>query len=89
MLWLILLIILIGVAGYLRLGLNQATWLLGAWLVISIFTGGISGWMWVLWVPLLLILTVINIPELRQKLISKPAMSMLKAIKTLNVPMRP
>jgi len=79
MLWLLLLIIVIGVIGYLRLSLNQATWLIGAWLVISLFAGGISGWMWLFWLPLLLVITVVNLPDLRQKLISKPAMSLLKA----------
>lgn len=79
MLWLLLLIIIIGVAGYLRLGLLQSTWMVGAWLVISMFSGGIGGWMWLLWIPLLLIITVINIPDLRQKLVSKPAMGLLKA----------
>ncbi len=79
MLWLLLLIVIIGVAGYLRLGLLQSTWMVGAWLVISMFSGGISGWMWLLWIPLLLIITVINIPDLRQKLVSKPAMGLLKA----------
>ncbi|MCF6189660.1 MAG: acyl-CoA dehydrogenase [Cocleimonas sp.] len=79
MLWLLLLIVIIGVAGYLRLGLLQSTWMIGAWLVVSMFAGGISGWMWLLWLPILLIITVINLPDLRQKLISKPAMGLLKA----------
>jgi acyl-CoA dehydrogenase len=79
MLWLLLLIIIIGVAGYLRLGLLQSTWMVGAWLVISMFAGGISGWMWLIWIPLLLVISVINIPELRKSLVSKPAMGLLKA----------
>jgi len=79
MLWLLLLIFIIGVAGYLRLSLLQSTWMVGAWLVISMFAGAISGWMWLLWLPLLLIITVINLPDLRKKLVSKPAMGILKA----------
>ena len=70
MLWLLLLIVIIGVAGYLRLSLLQSTGMIGAWLIISLFAGAISGWMWLLWLPLLLIISVINIPDLRQKLVS-------------------
>ncbi len=79
MLWLLLLIVTIGVIGYLRLSLNHATWLIGAWLVISAFANALHGWVWLIWIPVLLITTLINIPQLRQKLISKPAMSLLKA----------
>ncbi len=77
MTWAILLLILIGVAGYLRLTLTQSTWLIGAWIIISAIN--IEGWVWFIWLPTLLILTLINIPELRRTLISKPAMRLLKA----------
>ena len=79
MIWLLLLIIIIGVAGYLRLSLNHSTWLIGAWLVLSLFVNALHGWLWFLWIPVLLTLTLINLPELRRKLISKPAMGLLKA----------
>ena len=79
MIWLFLLIITIGVIGYLRLSLNNASWAIGAWLIISAFAGALSSWLWVLWIPTLLIITLINIPGLRQLLISKPAMKLLKA----------
>ena len=62
MLWLLLLIVTIGVIGYLRLSLNHATWLIGAWLVISAFANAMHGWVWLIWIPVLLITTLINIP---------------------------
>jgi len=79
MLWLLLLIILIGVIGYLRLPLQQATWILGAWLVITALVGALHGWMWLIWLPLLVILVIINIPDIRRQFISQPAMKLLKA----------
>ncbi|WP_299877462.1 acyl-CoA dehydrogenase [uncultured Cocleimonas sp.] len=79
MLWLLALIIIIGVIGYLRSSLNHASWAIGAWLVISAFAGALFSWLWIIWVPVLLIITLINIPSLRQSLISKPAMKLLKA----------
>lgn len=80
MLWLILLLIIaIGVIGYLRLSLSNATLVIGAWLAITLFSGELNGWMWIIWLPLLLIFAVTNLPEIRQKLISKPAMKLLKA----------
>ncbi len=79
MLWLLALIIIIGVIGYLRSSLNHASWAIGAWLIVSAFGGALSGWLWIIWIPTLLIITLINIPGLRQKLISKPAMKILKA----------
>jgi len=79
MLWLLLLIIIIGSIGYLRLPLLYATIMLAAWLLISAFSGTLSSWMWFIWIPVLVVLALINIPFLRQTLISKPAMSLLKA----------
>jgi acyl-CoA dehydrogenase len=79
MLWLLLLIVTIGIIGYLRLSLNHATWLVGGWLVISAFANALHGWIWLIWIPVLLIISLINLTQLRQKLISKPAMSLLKA----------
>lgn len=82
MLWLALLIISIGIIGYLRLNLSHATWVLGAWLVIVAISGSLtsSSWvLWLVWLALLAILTVINLPNLRQTLISKPAMKLLAA----------
>lgn len=78
MLWLLLFIITVGIIGYLRLSLNHATWLIGAWLVISVFVNAIHGGLWVFWIIVLLGLTLINLPDLRKKLISKPAMKLLK-----------
>ena len=79
MLWLLLLIIIIGVIGYLRLPLTFATAMIGSWLLISALSGTLSTWMWCIWIPALVILTLINIPALRQNLVSKPAMKLLKA----------
>jgi len=79
MIWLLLLIITIGIIGYKRMPLLNATWAVGAWLIISVFFTH-TLWFWLLlWVPILLGLTLINLPELRQKFISKPAMGLLKA----------
>ncbi|MEE9326920.1 MAG: acyl-CoA dehydrogenase [Cocleimonas sp.] len=79
MLWFLFFIITVGIIGYLRLSLNHATWLIGAWLVISVFVDAIHSWFWVFWIVVLLVLTLINLPDLRKKLISKPAMKLLKA----------
>ena len=79
MLWLLLLIITIGVIGYLRLPLKFASLIIAAWLIISAFSDTLSSWMWFIWVPALAILALVNIPVLRQNLISKPAMKLLKA----------
>ncbi|GAA0426625.1 acyl-CoA dehydrogenase [Cocleimonas flava] len=79
MLWLLALLIIIGVVGYLRSSLNHASWAIGAWLVVTAFSGALFSWLLVIWVPVLLIITLINIPSLRQSLISKPAMKLLKA----------
>ncbi len=79
MLWLIALIIIIGIIGYLRLALIPATWLVGGWLVITAFANALHGWVWFVWLPVLLILTLVNMPELRKKLVTQPAMQLLKA----------
>ncbi len=79
MIWLLLLLlIVIGVIGYLRYPLLKATWLIGAWLIISALFSH-SAWFWLLWIPVLLGVTLINIPSLRRKLISKPVIHLLKA----------
>ncbi|MEH6455585.1 MAG: acyl-CoA dehydrogenase [Cocleimonas sp.] len=79
MLWLLLLIIIIGVIGYIRLPLKFGTVMIAAWLIISAFSGTLSSWMWFIWLPALAILALINIPVLRQNLVSRPAMKLLKA----------
>ena len=82
MLWLALLIISIGIIGYLRLRLEHATWVLGAWLVIVAISGSLhsSSWfLWLVWLIVIAILSIINLPNIRQKLISKPAMKLLSA----------
>ena len=79
MYWLILLIAIIGIIGYLRLPLNLSSWLIGAWLVISAVSNSLQGWTWFIWLPLLIILVIINLPDIRRKLISKPTMAILKA----------
>jgi acyl-CoA dehydrogenase len=68
-----------GVIGYLRLSLTFATWLIGSWLVVTAFANTLHGWMWALWLPIMIIISIINIPQLRRNLISKPAMKLLKA----------
>ncbi len=76
MIWLFLLILTIGVLGYLRLPLKKSNIAMTAWLVLVPLLGGLSGLVWLLWLPVLIIFTVINLPPLRQK-ISQPAMSLL------------
>ena len=77
MLWLLLLII-IGIIGYLRLSLNPASWLVGSWLLVTAFTSTLHSWIWLIWLPVLLSLTLINLPNIRRKLITKPIMGILK-----------
>jgi len=79
MLWLLLLLIIIGVSGYLRLPLKFTTIMIAAWLIISALSNTLNSWMWFIWVPVAAILALINIPALRQNLISKPAMKLLEA----------
>ena len=79
MLWLLLFIIILGTIGYLRLPLSSATWLVGGWLVVTAVANALHGWVWFVWLPILLILTLINVPSLRRKLVSEPAMKLLKA----------
>ncbi len=77
MIWFILLIVIIGVLGYLRLPLRKSNLAVITWLVLVPITGSLSGLIWLLWLPVLLIFTLINLPQLRQKLISKPAMALI------------
>ncbi|MEE9303148.1 MAG: acyl-CoA dehydrogenase [Thiotrichaceae bacterium] len=77
MIWLMLLIVTIGILGYLRLPLRKANLLIIAWLVLVPITGSLTGFLWLLWLPTLLIFTLINLPVLRQRLISKPAMLLI------------
>lgn len=79
MLWLLLLLITIGIAGYLRLSLNNATWLIAAWAILLVATNSLQGGLWFLWLPIVAVITLINLPTVRQKLISKPAMRLLAA----------
>ena len=79
MYWLLLLIIIIGVIGYLRLSLTSATWLICSWLALILLSKSLDGWIWLLWLPLLMTTIIINLPNIRRKLISKPAMAMLRA----------
>jgi len=79
MFWLILFIITIGTLGYLRTPLKISTWAVGAWILLILITGSLEGWLWFIWIPSLIILTIINLPKLRKKLISKPAMNLLAA----------
>ncbi|HEC04655.1 MAG TPA: acyl-CoA dehydrogenase [Thiothrix sp.] len=82
MFWFLLLFLIIGTLGYLRLPLQKGNIPIIAWLVLVPILGSLSGWMWLLWLPALLVFTLINLPQLRQKLISKPAMALI----TKNLP---
>lgn len=75
--WFILLIVLIGILGYLRLPLQKANLIIIAWLVLVPVTGNLSTGIWLLWLTVLLLLTLINWSALRHKLISRPVMSLL------------
>jgi len=77
MLWLLLLLITIGIIGYRRLSLHHSTWVIGAWAILLIATNSLQGWLWFLWVPVVLVVTLINLPSVRQRLISRPAMNLL------------
>ena len=78
MFWLITLILLAGIAGYLRLSLQKSMWLYIAWLVLVPLTGALHGWMAFLWFIVLIKLTIFSIEPLRIKLVSKPIMKILK-----------
>ena len=82
MIWLILLLITIGTLGYLRLPLKNSTLAIGAWLLFSAISGDLTGWLWLVWLPTLVLLSLVNLPNLRKKLISKPAMKLL----SINLP---
>ena len=79
MFWLISLIITIGILAYLRPPLKTSTLAISAWIALVVFTGNLSGWLWFLWLPTLIILSIINIPQMRKTLVSKPAMKLLSA----------
>lgn len=78
MIWLVILILIIGVSGYLRLPakINQA--LLFTWLLLIPVTGGLQGWMWGLWSVVLLVLVLTAITPVRRLFISKPVMRFIK-----------
>ena len=78
MFWLITLLLLIGVAGYLRLSLKKMQWLLLPWLILIPVMGDLSGWVFVLWLIVLITLSLLSLEPLRIKLISKPIMAILK-----------
>lgn len=78
MFWILLLLIVVGVIAYLRLPLVQANLPIVAWIVLLPLTGYLSGWLWLLWLPVILALTIINLPEIRQQYISKPIMGLLE-----------
>lgn len=73
----ILLIVIIGVLGYLRWPLQKNNIPIIAWIGLVPLTGYLHSWMWILWIGVLLLLTLVNLPQWRQRLISKPAMSVL------------
>ena len=76
--WLLLLVITIGILGYLRPNLNKATWVIGGWLILVAITNSLHDGMWILWLGVLSIITIVNLPKIRRNLISKPAMKLLK-----------
>ena len=77
MVWIIILAIIIGTLGYLRLPQRKANLAIIAWLIGVPLSGNLSIPMSLLWLPVLLLLTLINLPGLRQRLISQPVMSLL------------
>lgn len=82
MFWIILLAILITALGYLRLPAKKNSLVILAWLVLVALTGNLSSPLFFLWLPVLLLLILVNVPTLRQKLISKPVMHVI----TKNLP---
>lgn len=78
MFWLITLILLAGIAGYMRLTLQKAMWLYISWLLLVLFTGSLNGWLAVLWMIVLIKLTLFSIEPLRIRFISQPIMKILK-----------
>jgi len=78
MVWLIVLLLLTGVAGYQRYSLLKMLALLVPWLVIVPLAGALHGALLVLWLLVLINVVVFGIDPLRIKLISKPVMAILK-----------
>lgn len=78
MVWLILLLVVFGVAGYRRMALLPLLGLMAAWLLLVLITGGIQGWVAVLWLLVLVNVVIIGFDPVRQRFISRPVMAILK-----------
>ncbi len=78
MLWLILLVLLSGIIGYLRLRLDITSLLIGVWLLSVAVTGSLQGWLWLIWLPVAIKLVLFNLPALRKTLLSRPLMGFFK-----------
>ena len=72
------LIALVLIIGYLRLSRKNGSLLITAWLVGVLITQSWGGGLWLLALLAAVVLIIINIPPLRQILVSKPAMKLLK-----------
>ena len=72
------LIALILIIGYLRLSRRNGSLLIIAWLVGVLITQSWGGGIWVLTLLATLVLIIINLPPLRQMLVSRPTMRLLK-----------
>ena len=64
--------------GYLRLSRKNGSLLLSAWLIGVLFTHSWYNGVWIIALMTAVILLIINTPTLRQALVSKPAMKLLK-----------
>ena len=78
MVWLILLLAVLGVAGYRRMPLVQLLGLLVAWLALVVLFGNLHGWLVALWLLVLLNAAFIGVDPLRMRLISGPVMRLLR-----------
>ena len=71
-------IVLILVIGYLRLPLKKGSLIIIAWLVGVLITQSWQSGIWLLAIIATAVIVISNTPKLRQSLVSKPAMKLLK-----------
>ncbi len=78
MVWIILLVLMLGVAGYRRMPLLQLLGMLLLWLLLVALFGGLHGWLVILWLLVLANTALLGIDPLRIKLLSQPVMNILR-----------
>ena len=71
-------IVLILIIGYLRLPLKKGSLIIIAWLIGVLITQSWQSGIWLLAIVATAVIAISNTPKLRQSLVSKPAMKLLK-----------